>query len=309
MKKNFTLLVLLLGTFYGYAQQDAQYTQYMYNAMNINPAYAGSRGTISIFGLHRTQWVGLDGAPTTNSFSVNAPINTNMGIGVSVINDRIGPMDQNDISVDLSYSIRTSAFYKLSFGLKGTANLLNIDFSKLNIADPGDPMFQYNIDNKFSPNIGAGVYLYSDRSYIGLSVPNMLESTHFDKSATSEANGYTVRERLHYYLMAGYVFDLDYNLKFKPSVLTKVVEGAPLQVDFSANFLFSEKFTAGLSYRMSAAVSAMAGFQMSDSWFIGYSYDAEMTKLANYNSGSHEIFLRFEILSGSKAKMMSPRFF
>lgn len=292
-----------------HGQQDAQYTQYMYNTININPAYAGSRGTISVFGLHRTQWVGLDGAPVINTVSIHTPISTNMGIGVSVINDRIGPSTENDISVDLAYTINTSPFYKLAFGLKGTANLLNVDFTKLNIYNPADPRFQDNIDNKFSPNIGAGVYLYSDKSYIGLSIPNMLENSHYDKSAEDESQSYVVKERMHYYLMAGYVFDLDYNLKFKPSLLTKVVQGAPLQTDISANFLFNEKFTAGLAYRVSASVSGLVGFQATDSWFIGYSYDAETTKLANYNSGSHEIFLRFELMGRSKSRMMSPRFF
>jgi type IX secretion system PorP/SprF family membrane protein len=291
------------------AQQDAQYTQYMYNTITINPAYAGSRGVLSIFGLHRTQWVGLDGAPVTNSFSLNSPVSSNMGLGVSVVNDRIGPSVENNISVDLSYSIETSPFYKLSFGLKGTANLLDVDFTKLNIYDPSDPRFQNNIDNKFSPNIGAGVYFHSDKSYIGFSVPNMLENMHFDKSAKDEAKSYTVNQRMHYYLMAGYVFDLNYNLKFKPSILTKVASGAPLQTDISANFLFNETFTAGLAYRWNASVSALAGFQVSDSWFIGYAYDAETTKLANYNSGSHEIFLRFELINSSKSRMMSPRFF
>ncbi|WP_304529088.1 MULTISPECIES: type IX secretion system membrane protein PorP/SprF [unclassified Flavobacterium] len=292
-----------------FGQQDAQYTQYMYNTININPAYAGSRGTISVLGLHRTQWVGLDGAPKTNTLSINSPISANMGLGVSVINDRIGPSTENNISVDLSYQLQVSPFYKLSFGLKGTANLVNIDFSKLNIYDPADPRFQYNVDNKFSPNIGAGVYLHSDKSYIGLSIPNMLENSHFDKSAKDESQSFVVKEHMHYYLMAGYVFDLNYNLKFKPSLLAKVVEGAPLQTDISANFLFNEKFTAGLAYRLSASVSGIVGFQVSDSLFVGYAYDAETTKLANYNSGSHEIFLRFEVLGSSKSRMMSSRFF
>lgn len=311
MKKINLFIVTILCCYSSimFGQQDAQYTQYMYNTININPAYAGSRGTISVFGLHRTQWAGLEGAPITNTLSVNSPINHNMGIGLSVINDKIGPMTENNVSVDLSYSIDTSPFYKLSFGLKGTANLLDVDFTKLNIYDPSDPRFQNNVDNKFSPNIGVGVYFHSDRSYIGLSIPNMLENSHYDKSAKNESQSFVVKERMHYYLMAGYVFDLDYNLKFKPSVLTKAVQGAPLQTDISANFLFNEKFTAGLAYRWSASISALAGFQVSDSWFIGYSYDAETTKLANYNSGSHEIFLRFEVLGGSKSRMMSPRFF
>lgn len=295
--------------FYSHAQQDSQYTQYMYNTMNINPAYAGSREAISIFGMHRTQWVGLDGAPVTNSISINTPINnSNIGLGLSVINDRIGPSNDNRVAVDFSYTIHTSYRYKLSFGLKASGNLLNVDFTKLDVFDPSDPRFQNNIDNKFTPNIGAGIYLHSDKLYVGISAPNMMENEYYEEMAGVYSETYIARERINYYLIAGYVFDLNYNLKFKPSLLTKVVEGAPLQVDLSANFLFNEKFTAGLAYRWDAAVSAMAGFQVSNGLFIGYAYDAETTKLANYNSGSHEIFMRFELFK-NYSRIASPRFF
>lgn len=291
------------------AQQDAQYTQYMYNTININPAYAGSRNVMSVLALHRTQWVGLDGAPTTNTISINTPINgSKVGLGVSVVNDRIGPSDENNISVDFSYSIKTSERYKLSFGIKGSANLLNIDFTKTSQFDSGDPKFQTNIDNKFSPNIGAGVYLHSDRSYIGLSVPNFLETKHFDRSANDGATSYLSQEEMNFYLIAGHVFDLSGNVKLKPSVLAKMVDGAPLQVDVSANALIQDKFMVGLAYRWSAAMSAMVGFQASDSWFIGYSYDFDTNALANYNSGSHEIFLRYELFNKFE-QIVSPRFF
>lgn len=291
------------------AQQDAQYTQYMYNTININPAYAGSRNVMSVLALHRTQWVGLDGAPTTNTISINTPINgSKVGLGVSVVNDRIGPSDENNISVDFSYSIKTSERYKLSFGIKGSANLLNIDFTKTSQFDSGDPKFQTNIDNKFSPNIGAGVYLHSDRSYIGLSVPNFLETKHFDRSANDGATSYLSQEEMNFYLIAGHVFDLSGNVKLKPSVLAKMVDGAPLQVDVSANALIQDKFMVGLAYRWSAAMSAMVGFQANDNWFIGYGYDLETTRLSNYNSGSHEIFLRYELFN-KYDKIVSPRFF
>ncbi|AWG24266.1 type IX secretion system membrane protein PorP/SprF [Flavobacterium kingsejongi] len=304
MKTKLIFFVLMLVTVSSYAQQDAQYTQYMYNPININPAYAGSREALSIFGLHRTQWVGLDGAPVTNAASIHTPIeNTNIGIGLSFVNDKIGPSDQNNISVDFSYTVPTSETFQLSFGLKATADLLNIDYTKLNIYNPSDPRFQNNVDNKFSPNIGAGIYFHSDQTYIGLSVPNFLETKHYDDNSTSVA-----QERLHYYFMAGHVFDLSYDVKFKPSLLTKVVQGAPLQVDLSANFLFFDKLTLGAAYRWSAAVSGMAGFQVSDAIFVGYAYDAESTKLANYNSGSHEIFLRFELFRNYD-RMITPRFF
>jgi type IX secretion system PorP/SprF family membrane protein len=309
MRTKIIGLVLILMSVDVYAQQDSQFTQYMYNTININPAYAGSRETMSIFALHRTQWVGLDGAPVTNTASIHTPINgSNVGLGVSIINDRIGPSNENDISVDFSYTIPASDTYKLSFGLKATANLLNVDFTKLNQYDQNDYSFDTNIDNKFSPNIGVGLYLHSENTYVGLSAPNLLETKHFDRYASTGANSHVATEKIHYYLIAGHVFDLSSSVKFKPSLLTKMVQGAPLQVDLSGNFMINDKFVAGVAYRWSAAVSAMVGFQASDSWFIGYGYDLETTKLANYNSGSHEIFLRYELFNKYN-KIISPRFF
>lgn len=304
MKTKLLGLVLLLLSSISYAQQDAQFTQYMYNTININPAYAGSREAMSVFVLHRAQWVGLDGAPTTTTASIHTPItDSNIGIGVSVINDKIGPSVENNLAVDFSYTIPVSDIYKLSFGLKATANLLDVDFNKLTYINSGDPTFQNNIDNKFSPNIGVGFYLHSDKSYLGISAPSLLETKHFQNNSSSVAY-----ERIHYYMIAGHVFDLNENIKFKPSILTKFVQGAPLQVDLSGNFLINEKFTAGVSYRWSAAVSAMVGFKASDSWFIGYGYDLDTTKLGNYNSGSHEIFLRYELFKKIN-RITSPRFF
>lgn len=311
IKNNNTLTILMLlfiatlgNVNQTFAQQDSQYTNYMYNTINVNPAYAGSRGVMSIFGMHRTQWVGLDGAPVTNVASINTPINNSkFGMGISFVNDRIGPSDENAISADISYTIQTSETYKLSFGVKGTANLLNVDYTKLNRYDLTDPQFQNNIDNKFSPNIGAGIYFHSDKLYAGLSVPNFLETEHFDDNTSA-----TAKERMHYYLIGGYVFDLSDNIKFKPAFLTKLVTGAPLQLDLTANFMFNEKFVLGAAWRWDAAVSGLAGFQVNENWMIGYAYDAETTKLANYNSGSHEIFLRYEF-KGKKEKVVSPRFF
>lgn len=308
MKNRFFITLLGLFAISSYAQQDAQFTQYMYNTININPAYAGSRGVLSVFGLHRTQWVGLDGAPTTNTFSINTPVNnSNIGLGLSVINDKIGPSDENTISADVSYSIKTSENFKLSFGVKGTANLLNIDFTKVSKYNPYDNLAQFNIDNKFSPNVGAGIYYHSNKTYVGFSVPNFLETEHYNKSSTSPSNT-VASERMHYHFIAGHVFDLNETIKFKPAILTKLVQGTPLQVDASANFLFNEKFVLGAAYRWDAAASLMAGFQVNKSWFIGYGYDMETTKLANYNSGSHEIFLRFELFNNIE-NIVSPRFF
>lgn len=301
MKK--LVLVFMFFSAIGFAQQDSQYTQYMYNTITVNPAYAGSRGMLSIFGLHRSQWIGLDGAPRTNAFSVNTPLNGNhLGLGVSIVNDKIGPTVENTFSADLSYTVPTSETFKLSFGIKGTANLFNIDMNKLDIKDQGDKQFQ-NLDGKFSPNIGAGIYLHSDKAYVGLSVPNFIESDRYDDDQVA-----IFKEKINYYFIAGYVFDINPSIQFKPALLTKLVQGAPLQVDVSGNFMFDEKFVLGLGYRWDASVSAMAGFQVSEGLYVGYAYDHETTRLQKYNSGSHEIFLRFELFN-SYSRITSPRFF
>ena len=285
-----------------YSQQDSQYTQYMYNTPLVNPAYAGSRETITAFLLHRNQWVGLDGAPVTNNFSINMPVgDSNFGVGLNFVNDEIGPVNENEISADLAYFIQISENYKLSLGLKGTANLFQLDVNKLRIYDPADPQFQ-NMDTEFSPNVGAGLYLFSDKTYFGLSVPSFFESYRYNDN-----NIEITKEKMHFYFIAGHVFTLSDNIDFKPAVLSKIVEGAPLQADVTANFLFFDKLTLGAAYRWDASVSALAGFQISDSWFIGYGYDLETSKLANYNSGSHEIFLRYEFFN--RSRVSAPRFF
>jgi type IX secretion system PorP/SprF family membrane protein len=303
MRTKILIFALMLTSYASFAQQDAQYTQYMYNTININPAYAGSRGVMSVFGLHRTQWVGLDGAPTTNTFSLNTPINnSNLGVGFSLVNDRIGPTSDNTISADISYTIPMNEVYKLSFGIKASGNIFNLDTDKLDPAQANDPNLQ-NFNNEFSPNFGAGVYLHSDKLYLGLSVPNFLQDSKYNDNEVA-----VFQERMNFYFIGGYVFDVSQSIKFKPAVLTKMVTGAPLQVDVSANFLFFDKFMLGGAYRWDAAVSALAGFQVTDGLFIGYSYDMETTNLRRYNSGSHEVFLRFELFN-KVSKMVSPRFF
>lgn len=302
MKTKILLSALLFTGLLSYAQQDAQFTQYMYNTININPAYAGSRGVLSMFGLYRTQWVGLDGAPVTSTVSMNTPLNeTNLGLGVSLVNDKIGPISESAISADLSYTINTSVDWKLSFGIKATANLFDVDISKLNPENPIDNSLQNY--SAFTPNIGAGVYWRSDKAYVGFSVPNFIQTTSY-----SDKEVVIFKEKMSYYLMGGLVFDLNQDIKLKPAILTKMIKGAPLQVDVSANFLFYEKLMMGVSYRWSAALTAMVGFQVSDGLYIGYGYDRETTNLDNYNSGSHEIFLRYELFKNNE-KITTPRFF
>lgn len=298
----------MLMPFMANAQQDAQYTQYMYNTISVNPGYAGSRGHMTIGGLYRAQWVGLDGAPVTQTFNLHTPIGyRGVGVGLSFVNDEIGPTSETYLDADFSYTIWTSDVGRLSFGLKASAHLLNVDFNRLNqdFNQGNDPILQNNIDNRLSPNFGAGVYYHTDRFYAGLSVPRMLETTHFEESDLS-----TAKEQMNFYFITGYVWDLNPFLKFKPALLTKVVQGAPLQLDLSANFMFNEKFVLGAAYRWDAAFSGMAGFHISDNMMLGFAYDREITELGStsFNDGSFEIILRYDFIKVLD-NLKSPRFF
>jgi len=275
----------------------------------VNPAYAGSRDALSLIGLYRTQWVGLRGAPRNFTISGHSPLkNEKLGLGISVVRDQIWVQDETYLDVDFSYTINTSETAKLAFGLKGGLHLLNIDFTR---TDPFQDNIQLteqnNIDNRFSPNVGFGLYYYTDKFYLGYSAPTLLRREYFD-TENAQGQSFLSKDNINHYLIAGYVFDISASTKFKPAVLFKAVQGAPLQADLSGNLLFNDKLTLGLAYRWSAALSGLAGFQISDALMIGYAYDWETTELNNYNSGSHEIFLRWEFKS-SKDGIISPRFF
>ncbi|MEM9077343.1 MAG: type IX secretion system membrane protein PorP/SprF [Bacteroidota bacterium] len=290
-----------------FAQQDAQYTQYMYNTVSVNPAYAGSRGHLSIAALYRNQWVGLDGAPETQTFNFHTPMGyRGVGLGVSVVNDKIGPTSETYFDIDFSYTIQTSYDAKLSFGLKASAHMLDIRFSQLDEFEI-DPQLQaqQDIRNQFSPNVGAGIYYHTERFYAGFSAPRILETTHFDESSIS-----TAKEQINWYFITGYVYDINPFLKFKPTLLTKLVQGAPLQVDVSANFMFNEKFVGGLAYRWDAAFSGLFGFRISDEMFVGLAYDREITDLGatTFNDGSFEIIVRYDFIR-NVGNLKSPRFF
>lgn len=297
--------MLLLASGPLYAQQDAQYTQYMYNTVSVNPGYAGSRGHMSVAALHRSQWLGLDGAPTTQTLNLHSPIGyRGVGLGFSIVNDKIGPTSETNFDIDFSYTLYTSTEGRLSFGLKASAHLLDIRFSELNQFAP-DVTLENDVDNRFSPNFGAGVYYHNEHFYAGLSVPRFLQTSHFEESSLS-----TAKERMNFYFITGYVWDVNEFLKFKPTLLTKVVQGAPLQVDLSANFMLNDKFIVGAAYRWDAAVSGMIGFNIAEGFLIGMAYDREVTELgsAAFNDGSFEVILRYDFIK-TKGQLKSPRFF
>lgn len=302
--KSLILVVFtILLSFKAKAQQDPQYTQYMYNTMSVNAAYAGQRDVLSATLLYRTQWVGIDGAPQTITFGVHSPLrNERIGLGLNIVSDQLGPAQETSIDVNMSYTIpvNESGDLELSFGLKGGLHILDTDWTK-GVFQNNDNLFNENI-NLISPTLGAALYLHSQKWYVGASVPNVINTEHYDDFQESIST-----ERPHYFLIGGYVFDLSDNTKLKPSFLVKGVTGAPVIADLSVNALFNDQFTLGLAYRWDDSVSGLAGFQISSGLFIGYAYDATTTGLNNYNSGTHEIMLRFELQQISK--VLSPRFF
>lgn len=312
--KGVVVWLVMIVAPWSYAQQDAQYTQYMYNTVSVNPAYAGSRDAFSIVGVHRNQWIGLEGAPRTNTLSVNFPMGyvKRIGLGVSVVNDVIGPSNETYMNVDFSYPVQVSRTGMLRFGLKAVARVLNINVSELHLFSDTQPQDDTSFSNiagyEFSPNVGVGVYYYTEKAYFGLSAPNLFENNYL--RSKKDTSLFVQKERIHYYVIGGYVFDINPDIKFKPAVLSKIVFGTPLQVDLSANFMFYEKFTAGVAYRWRAAVSALAGFQISNSIMAGFAYDMETTALGNrkYNGGSYEIVVRFELFKPDYRRW-TPRFF
>ncbi|MFD0992437.1 PorP/SprF family type IX secretion system membrane protein [Tenacibaculum geojense] len=302
--KTIILFLLVIVTVTVKAQQDPQYTQYMFNTMSVNPAYAGSNDHTIINLLARAQWVGVNGAPQTQTLSYDTPLGySGVGLGVNLVNDKIGPANELSLDINASYTIRTSNEGNLAFGLKLGGRNLNVDWSKTNPETSDDSELRNNI-NRFLPTIGAGVFFYKPKWYLGLAIPNFLRTDHYDDTNNG---GSVATERMHYFLIAGYVFDLTDEIKFKPAVLTKIVNGAPLSLDISANFLFNEKFRAGIAWRWDDSVSALLGFQISRSLQLGYAYDLTTSNYSNYNSGSHEIMLRYEIFK--QETMKSPRFF
>ncbi|MEZ4782014.1 MAG: type IX secretion system membrane protein PorP/SprF [Flavobacteriaceae bacterium] len=302
IKFNIIALVLLCSSA-AFSQQLPQFTQYMFNTISINPAYAGSRETLSLVGLHRSQWIGLDGGPTTQTFSIHSPLrNEKVGLGLSFIHDELGFENFSYIYGDFSYTIHVSEKTKLAFGLKGGFTSYSVD-QELRDAYPTDPAIR-GIENRWSPNIGAGAFLHTNRWYVGLSAPRILNT---DYNGTED---YEALERISYYLTGGVVVDVSENTKFKPSFMVKATNGAPLSYDITGNFLFYDKLWLGAAYRFDESAGAFGGivdFQVSKEFRIGYAYEHPISDIRPYSSGTHEILLMFEVFKSKRVK--SPRYF
>lgn len=307
MKRLIVIIgLLILGFENSNAQQLPQFTQYMYNTIAINPAYAGSREALSIVGLNRNQWAGFDGGPQTQTLSIHSPLrNKKVGLGLSLMNDKTGAENVTYVYADYSYTIKANDDLKISFGLKGGMTSYKLDNDFLNLNDVIiDSYFNEKL-NRWSANIGAGILFHTNKWYLGLSTPKMINH---DLNNQSE---YAALERVHYYALGGYVFNLNDMLKFKPSFMVKYTKGVPMSTDLTANFLFNEKFWLGGSYRINGkqgAFGALADFQVTEQLRVGYTYEIPTGEIRSYTSGSHEILLMYEF-KFTKNKMKSPRYF
>lgn len=305
MKKTILIIILFAWVFNSSAQQDPMFTHYMFNTIAINPAYAGSRDALTITGLHRSQWVSFDGAPTTQTLTAHSPILTkNIGLGLSVINDKIGVTNTSSFYLDFSYRIKINDKAKLAFGLKSGFNFRKVDVSSLNIYDQNDPILNVNIEKDFMPNFGFGLYYYTDKYYIGASTPRLLENDFKTGTETGIA-----KEKRHYFLIGGAAFKLSESLLLRPSTFIKITEAAPIEIDLSALLYIKDVFWVGMMYRTADALGALVGVTQGN-LSVGYSFDSSTENTTfKYNAGSHEIMIRYDFWLKSRKKIRSPRYF
>ena len=310
LKLQFTRMILVFLLMFvagkSFAQQDPMYTQYMENLMTINPAYAGSKDLLSMMAVSRNQWVSMAKAPDTRTLSIHMPIiNTNMGLGLSILSDQIWPIKQNGLYLDYSYTLHFNNKRKLALGLKAGVNFYEAGIAELTTIDPEDPVFASDINHSFLPNLGVGAFYHTDRYYVGLSVPKLIKNT-INKSGFS--SGQFNREEVHIFFMSGYVFDVNRIVKFKPSILTRYVSNAPVSFDFNSTLVFFDRLWLGGMFRLGDSFGGLFQLQATNQLKIGYSYDLPISRLGAFNKGTHEIMVNFDFNLGS-AKIRSPRYF
>lgn len=308
MKKTILVVSFFLFINILSAQQDPEYTQYMYNMSVINPAYAtAEESMLNLGSLYRTQWVGAVGAPKTLTVFAHMPVNKKVEMGFSMISDDIGDgaKKENNFYADFAYVLSLNNNHKLSFGLKAGVTSLETNFNGFRF-ESSTPDFAFQDMNILKPNVGVGGYYFTDKYYIGLSSPNLLNSKHIEQRSGISNYG---SENLHVFLTGGYVFNLSDSFKLKPAIMTKFVKGAPANLDISANVLYNEKFELGAAYRVGDAFSGLVNIMVAPSVRVGYAYDYTISNLGQFNSGTHEIFLLFDLDLLSKGYDKSPRFF
>lgn len=290
------------------AQQDPQFSHYMYNTISVNPAYAGSRGVLNITGLHRSQWIGLEGAPTSQTLTLNTPLrNRKMGVGLSVVNDKIGPLNQTFIYGDYSYTVRLTEKLKLAFGLKAGINWFQPKISSLNTIQNNDPSFVGStMESVIKPNIGAGIYLHRDDWYIGASSPRLVQNK-FNLGGSANDTTSVLEER-HMFFIAGYLWTVNPQLKLKPTAQLKMVQDAPMSIDATLEALIRNKFSIGAGLRVGDSFYGMLGYQFTDQFRVGFAYDYTTTRLQNVNNGTVEFMLSYDFYFNND-KLKSPRYF
>lgn len=316
--KNKILITLIGGllTLSGYAQQDATFTQYFFNPMFINPGYAGSRDVLSGTLVHRSQWLGMEGAPTTQALNVHSAIpNTNLGIGLQAYHDQAGPMNNTGFSAIFAYHLRINEKTKLAFGLAGTVNNIRVGFDNINVENTADETFMGNAYSAWVPDANFGLYLYQSRFYAGLSVRHLIQ-TQFDMETTPGADQGQFKR--HYYATVGFVRDLTTTIGIRPSAMVRYVHAAPVMADINASLIFRQRLYVGLGLRtgkridikgMDNILIASAEYVLLNRLRFGYSYDFYANRNGAYNRyGTHEVMLGWD-LSFTKTKMESPRFF
>jgi type IX secretion system PorP/SprF family membrane protein len=287
------------------AQQEPMYSQYMFNMLNINPAYAGNRASDNITALYRNQWVGFDGAPRTGTLSWDRRNeDSNVGYGLQMYDDRLGIERTTGVQAFYSYHLPFENSF-LAFGLSGGVLNYRANYSEVSTIRGGDPVFQDDV-NGWLPTAGFGVLYASEYWYLGLSVPALL---HTKINAINYLNQNNFGANNHYFLTGGYTFDISDNVKLKPSALLKAVKGAPLQCDFSMNAWFNNVLGVGVSYRTGDALVGSIEFQLLPELRLGYAYDYTLSDLKNYNRGTHEIMLRLELKSDHNGLILSPRYY
>lgn len=280
--KNTVLVIVLAIGIQGFAQQDPLYTQYYNNFSLINPAYSGSHGLFTATANIRSQWAGEAGSPETQTLSLHGPTGKNVGLGLSIVNDKVFVLKETHVYADFSYSIYPSESSTLAFGLKAGGSFLDVNLLELGIEN--DNLFSENI-NEFNPNMGAGAFYYTDRFYASLSTVNILQTKHYNKNSTVVSSA---SEEMIFYLSSGYVFNLSDDFKLRPSFMMRAVNGSPLSTDISASILWLDKLEFGISHRIDESISGLFQLRLTDNLKIGYTYDAITSDLSNYNNGSHE---------------------
>lgn len=303
-------LGLIMASFNIKAQQAPMYTHYMNNTLIVNPAYAGSRDALTVTAINRMQWVDFDGAPVTQSITMHSPLpNENMGLGLSVLNDKIGPVKTTSFVLDYAFRFKLTEFSKMSLGLSVGANLFQANLSSLQLDVQNDMVFLNDINNHLTPEVGFGAYYSRERFYAGFSIPNLLE-TSYSEISQDNAPSLIGKEQRHYFFIAGALFHLAENLDFKPTSYIKVTAGAPIEADVTASFIIQKRFLLGAMFRTGDAFGGLIGFDITEQLHLGYSYDWSYgLQTSKYNKGSHEILLRYDFLCLNKKQIHSPRYF